>query len=504
MKDLDINNEHKCYLDEKELFILYYLLKNKRISTMWSNVFVPNPKEVIVKPEDTPEELFNRLNYRGQSAIVFQYLINLGRALDPKGFSIYCNADYATIEGGFLNEYVGELMQEYLKDTENNRKKLDKYKKLNNEQKKFLDEVIQGKELDSIKFSTLAHPVIKEYREAILNNKAEDDFIEVVNKLITDYDGGRWDTEDVKKFLEIWYRHNKEQFKENAMSKKTFLHEDYQTKVARLIFENTDIHLNIKNTDKLEEYLSQYINKFKDNKLDGICNFGLTKSFFSTVLSIPLHTKYFGYQKQKEILIKHIKSSFDEYKRNDLEIGNPYFEPEYIGDAKDGDVKIVSVTDDDKEKKLFLFVHTMLALEQEQEFKVEKFSYGTTAMFDMYDRGFLFSIKLKAGAFGVDDAQKKESVYFDKDKFVLCVNKKEIKVQKFKDQYHTLRIMFEEPNKEWFFSEISEKCDASANYTDKKFYNAIYQIKQKLKGKGIDDFFITTGQSVKINEKYLS
>jgi len=47
------------------------------ISSLWSNVFVPNPEEIEVKHGGTPEELFNKLNYRGQSAIVFQYLINL-------------------------------------------------------------------------------------------------------------------------------------------------------------------------------------------------------------------------------------------------------------------------------------------------------------------------------------------------------------------------------------------------------------------------------------------
>ena len=49
----DVGNNEKKYLDEKELFILFYLLKNKRISTLWSNVFVPNPKQVLIKPDTT-------------------------------------------------------------------------------------------------------------------------------------------------------------------------------------------------------------------------------------------------------------------------------------------------------------------------------------------------------------------------------------------------------------------------------------------------------------------
>jgi len=40
---------------------------------------------------------------------------------------------------------------------------------------------------------------------------------------------------------------------------------------------------------------------------------------------------------------------------------------------------------------------------------------------------------------------------------------------------------------------------------DKKFYNATYQIAQKIiKDTGIRDFFITTKQSARINPKYLN
>ena len=63
--NLDIENKDKTYLDEKEIFLLFYLFKNKKISTLWSNIFVPNPKEVLIKPDTTPEELWKRITYRG-------------------------------------------------------------------------------------------------------------------------------------------------------------------------------------------------------------------------------------------------------------------------------------------------------------------------------------------------------------------------------------------------------------------------------------------------------
>ena len=102
----DIENQHKNYLDEKELFVLYHLLRHKRISTQWSNVFVPNPKEIPVKPDTTDQELFDRLTYRGQSVLVLNYLAHLGKTLDKDGYSIYCNADYSLVEGGLLSQYM--------------------------------------------------------------------------------------------------------------------------------------------------------------------------------------------------------------------------------------------------------------------------------------------------------------------------------------------------------------------------------------------------------------
>lgn len=98
---------------------------------------------------------------------------------------------------------------------------------------------------------------------------------------------------------------------------------------------------------------------------------------------------------------------------------------------------------------------------------------------------------------------------FDIDKSSLFIGADEIKLKKFGDQYHLLRIIFRdriELPKEWFFSEITELYDVAGNhYPDKKFYNAAYQINQKIKiGTSIKkDFFITTTQSVKIDPEFL-
>jgi hypothetical protein len=107
----------------------------------------------------------------------------------------------------------------------------------------------------------------------------------------------------------------------------------------------------------------------------------------------------------------------------------------------------------------------------------------------------------------VPQAKKKQNdSRFDPDKSIFYPAGNEVKIRKFSDQYHTLRIMFEEPaetGKEWFFSEIAERTD-KVNQNDKRYYNAIYQISLKLKVHSLTDYFITTRQSVKITPKYLS
>ena len=97
---------------------------------------------------------------------------------------------------------------------------------------------------------------------------------------------------------------------------------------------------------------------------------------------------------------------------------------------------------------------------------------------------------------------------FDEQHSSLIINDNKVKVQKFSNQYHTLKIIFEndsETAKEWFFSEIGERIDSSKNHSDKNYYNYISELKKKIAVEtGVKDFFITTKQSVTINPEYLS
>ena len=96
---------------------------------------------------------------------------------------------------------------------------------------------------------------------------------------------------------------------------------------------------------------------------------------------------------------------------------------------------------------------------------------------------------------------------FNPDKSVLHINEYIVEIQKFSDQYHLLRIIFEDPKellKEWFFSEIAEKYDEAKKFPAKKFYNAAYQLNRNIAAEtGIKDFFITNTQSFKVDSKYI-
>lgn len=103
-----------------------------------------------------------------------------------------------------------------------------------------------------------------------------------------------------------------------------------------------------------------------------------------------------------------------------------------------------------------------------------------------------------------------ETIIFDKEKSLLFIGNKSVEIEKFSDQFNFLRILLvDDKNKfdltgECFFSVIAEIEDQYVKNKDKKFYNAVYQIKQKLKTIGVEDCFITTTQSISINKKYLS
>lgn len=104
-------------------------------------------------------------------------------------------------------------------------------------------------------------------------------------------------------------------------------------------------------------------------------------------------------------------------------------------------------------------------------------------------------------------AKKFDSPSFDKDKGILYVQDKEIKITKFTDQYYMLDLIFkssENQQKDWQYSEIQEFIDQEKPSDWKRLYNIAYALRNKIAIEtGIKDFFITTKQSIKINPQYL-
>ncbi len=180
--------------------------------------------------------------------------------------------------------------------------------------------------------------------------------------------------------------------------------------------------------------------------------------------------------------------------------------------------KLVITLDDDEQaekyttreeyrRREFLFFHILFACASLKE--IEIVSLGSNWTFHE-DQTPAYNVKIKLlpivlEKFGLKT--EKTTLKFDVEKSRLYVNGKGIKVKKFGDEHHTLRIIFENSKDlkdEWFFSRIAEKYDPEAHLEDKKFYNATYQINLKMGRAGMEDLFILTRQSAKINPKYLS
>lgn len=99
-----------------------------------------------------------------------------------------------------------------------------------------------------------------------------------------------------------------------------------------------------------------------------------------------------------------------------------------------------------------------------------------------------------------------EKVYFDEAKETLKIGAEEIELDHKTNAFLIIWALFNNPDRwhdKWFFSEISEHIDPSAKYDDRKFYNSLYRLDQKLKQHQITDFFqLLTTSTVQINPRY--
>ncbi|MDD3020861.1 MAG: hypothetical protein PHX61_07770 [Alphaproteobacteria bacterium] len=170
----------------------------------------------------------------------------------------------------------------------------------------------------------------------------------------------------------------------------------------------------------------------------------------------------------------------------------------------------VNVPSEVLDEKGFEFVKIVSYLEERGKVRVSDWKGRDAWNIEFYQtpisvESLLFDDKVEEK--GELNKKLKISLSFDETKSILRMGEKDVKIRKMSDQYHLLKIIFEdqeEIGKEWFYPEIAEKYDHEANFDDKKFYNAAYQVNQKIaRDTGIRDALITTTQSVRINSEYL-
>ena len=109
----------------------------------------------------------------------------------------------------------------------------------------------------------------------------------------------------------------------------------------------------------------------------------------------------------------------------------------------------------------FFFKHTIYAFEKLGYIRILSLGnnwHYSEEVEDFRDTAKIQLLPLLLKELGVES--KQANLYFDNDKSRLSIRGTEIKIKKFSEQYHTLRIIFSNPKEvgqEWFFSDIAEK-----------------------------------------------
>jgi hypothetical protein len=109
----------------------------------------------------------------------------------------------------------------------------------------------------------------------------------------------------------------------------------------------------------------------------------------------------------------------------------------------------------------------------------------------------------------VEEEEKKESIGgplgFNPEDSYVRVDYKKCQIRKLSKQYHFLRVVFSDVKKDWQFSEISEELDHAQDYNWKRLHSVALALNTKIE---LDtrkkNFFLTTTQSVRINQLYIN
>jgi len=416
------------------------------------------------------------------------YLLKVSREYDLKIENV--SVMWGAIEDDFERRLVDDkkkILPEYEEEFSIYFKKQDEY-----------DKQVKAGKIDKNDIHTWFENVQKynpkhfegSYKWALdqLESNPESDFFKLFNKLKTE----QATTDDIEKTLIYADRvAPKEVSKEDEEGIEALSSKEMMSYVIDYL--SFSIVVTEENREKIKKDVFDYLDLFIRDKLKS----GRERiRIQNTRISYP--SNILNFNAHKEIFSDYLKEMLSKY-GNSFRLINK-FEDGFSYDDRELEPS------DIKERyrgKDFLFVHCVLAFKRLGLIKTQGISSNWDAL-DVKPIAYECQVEIQPSFLG---QQIPDGLYFDADKSRLYITGKEVKITKFKDEYHTLRVIFENPDevsKEWFFSEINEKLDKYARSDDKKYYNAIYQTKNKLKSLGLNDVFITTRQSVKINPKYLS
>ena len=244
---------------------------------------------------------------------------------------------------------------------------------------------------------------------------------------------------------------------------------------------------------QIQRDLVAYLTRFIEGELEPY-----TRDRHISGSFVMLNPNTFTFEKHKQLLIERFKQMYENY-GNSFVFENPFDEVDLVRADKDSIRDLYA-------QRQFLFMHALLAFEQLGYIKIDRLGNNWHWAQDKPPRHEAKIMLLEPFGQIADTVKKDDALAFDPAKSRLYVRGHEFVIRKFTEQYHALRIIFEKPEdtpQEWFFSELVERIDPKKP-DEKRYYNAVYQIRGKLAKKGFPDFFITTKQSAKINPIYLS
>ncbi len=266
-------------------------------------------------------------------------------------------------------------------------------------------------------------------------------------------------------------------------------------KIAEFIEFETD--LNSKTLRTIGQYLNDYIKLFMGDELKDE-----TKN-------------YVRYQKMKEVMMKGLFELHNQYGDDFIADRNKFF-PFFSSFGHNE----------------YLFIHTLLALENEGLVKIDYFwvddldsnpaahvaimgdsgvkanlTLTKTFLDEAENTSYINSLeKILKPLMKISKQEEIPQIKFDPIKSALFIGSKVVEIRNHSNQYELLKIVFENPKeafKEWFYDEIIEAYDPNGERKEKSFENAAYQLNNKIiRDTGLRDVMEVKKRSVIFNKKY--